>query len=146
VAYVEVTGDLFRLGLPAIGHGCNCEGRMGAGIATTFRHRWPAMYSEYRRRCLSGQFRLGDVFVWEADGVVIYNLATQPLPGPTASLDAIRAAVMAALADAAERGLPRLGVPRLGAGVAGLRSPEVEAVQREVAEESAVQLVVASLG
>ena len=34
----------------ALAHGCNCLGSMGAGIATGFRDRYPAMYAEYRRR------------------------------------------------------------------------------------------------
>jgi O-acetyl-ADP-ribose deacetylase (regulator of RNase III) len=108
------------LDLPALGHGCNCAGAMGAGIAVVFRKRYPAMYREYRRRCAAGEFRPGDVFVWEAPDVVVYNLATQPVPGPTARLDAIEASVRAALADAEVRELPRLGIPRIGAGLGGL--------------------------
>jgi O-acetyl-ADP-ribose deacetylase (regulator of RNase III) len=68
MAMTMVTGDLFELGLPAIGHGCNCVGSMGAGIAKEFRRRYPRMYQEYRQRCQRGQFGLGDIFPWEADG------------------------------------------------------------------------------
>ena len=49
MAFTMVTGDLFDLGLPAIGHGCNCSGSMGAGIAVQFKRRFAAMYQEYRR-------------------------------------------------------------------------------------------------
>jgi O-acetyl-ADP-ribose deacetylase (regulator of RNase III) len=36
-----VSGDLFanRFGVRALAHGCNCQGSMGAGIATGFRDR-----------------------------------------------------------------------------------------------------------
>lgn len=47
----EVVGDLFDIDLPAIGHGCNSRGSMGAGIAVQFRRRYPDMYREYKRRC-----------------------------------------------------------------------------------------------
>jgi O-acetyl-ADP-ribose deacetylase (regulator of RNase III) len=141
-----VTGDLFDLGLPAIGHGCNCAGAMGAGIAVEFKRRFPGMYLEYRRRCLHGSFRLGDIFVWDRDpGVVVYNLATQPMPRPSASLDAIATSARAALADAEQRGLARLGVPRLGAGLGGVVWPEVATVLRRAGKDSSVELVVVSL-
>lgn len=140
-----VTGDLFESGLPAIGHGCNCVGAMGAGIAKEFKRRSPQMYREYRRRCHNGQFRLGDVFAWEADDLVIYNLATQSVPRPSATLDAIATSVRAALADAERRGLTRLGMPRIGAGLGGLAWPDVAAVLEAATADRAVDLVVVSL-
>jgi O-acetyl-ADP-ribose deacetylase (regulator of RNase III) len=145
MAFVSVTGDLFELGLPAIGHGCNCAGVMGAGIAVEVKRRFPAMYPEYRRRCRAGEFRLGDIFVWGASDPVVYNLATQPVPRPSATLDAIEASVRAALADADRRGLPRLGVPRLGAGLGGLAWVDVAEVLTRAGEQSAVELVAVSL-
>lgn len=142
--YTHVEGDLFGLGLPAIGHGCNCVGAMGAGIATEFRGRWPEMYVAYRALCRSGRFRLGDVFPWDGGDVVVYNLATQPVPGPSATLDAIRTAVGRALEDASARGLARVGVPRIGAGLGGLAWPDVEAALRAVGDASPVELVAVS--
>jgi len=48
-----IKGDLFanRYKARALAHGCNCQGSMGAGMATGFRDRYPAMRAEYRRRC-----------------------------------------------------------------------------------------------
>ena len=142
--YTHVEGDLFALGLPAIGHGCNCTGAMGAGIATEFRRRWPEMYTAYRALCRSGRFRPGDVMPWDAGDVVVYNLATQPVPGPSATLRAIRTAVGRALADAETRGIARVGVPRIGAGLGGLDWVDVEAALRAVGEASPVELVAVS--
>ena len=53
MSIVFVTGDLFvnRFQAQALSHGCNCQGSMGAGIATGFRDRYPQMYAEYRIRC-----------------------------------------------------------------------------------------------
>jgi O-acetyl-ADP-ribose deacetylase (regulator of RNase III) len=141
----EIVGDLFTAELPAIGHGCNTAGSMGAGIAVEFKRRYPEMYREYRRRCASGEFCLGDVFVWPAPDRVIYNLATQPRPGPSATVDAIRASVIKALSDAQSRGLGQLGVPRLGAGLGGLGWDSVREALRQAGESSPVELVVVSL-
>ena len=118
---------------------------MGAGIAKEFKRRFPEMYREYRRRCQNGQFRLGDIFVWQADGLVIYNLATQPVPCPSATLDAVDSSIRAALADAERRGLRRIGVPRLGAGLGGLAWPDVAALLDTAAADHTVELVVVSL-
>jgi O-acetyl-ADP-ribose deacetylase (regulator of RNase III) len=145
VAFTEVTGDLFELDLPAIGHGCNCAGAMGAGIAGEFKRRFPRMYREYWRRCQAGRFRLGEIFVWPTDDVVVYNLATQLLPRPPAVLDAIDRSVRAALDDARRRGVIRLGVPRLGSGLGELAWPEVATVLEAAGEASRVELVVVSL-
>lgn len=143
MSYAEVISDLFKLDVPAIAHGCNCEGSMGGGIAVEFRDRFPEMYDEYVERCSDGRFPLGGIFVWVESSPVVYNLATQQRSGRDADLAAIRTAVVAALADAETRGLIRLGVPKLGAGIGGLRWEDVAAVLRAAAEGSTVDLVVA---
>jgi O-acetyl-ADP-ribose deacetylase (regulator of RNase III) len=145
VALTMITGDLFELGLPALGHGCNCAGAMGAGIAVEFKRRFPAMYQEYRSRCRQGRFVPGEIFVWEAPDVVIYNLATQPIPGPSATLQAIDTSIRAALADAEHRRIARLGVPRIGAGLGGLGWNDVAAVLARASESSTVELIAVSL-
>ena len=77
-----VAGDLFanEHQAQALAHGCNCQGVMGAGIALGFRERYPAMYSEYRRRCQAAprQFNPGEVFLWKDAALPwVFNLATQ---------------------------------------------------------------------
>src|SRR5579872_7145955 len=73
-----IKGDIFATeGLTAFGHGCNCAGAMGAGIAIEFKRRWPRMFDEYRARCEDGRFGLGDVFVWAEGPHTVYNLGTQ---------------------------------------------------------------------
>ncbi len=120
----------------------------GAGSGKTKslvdRVRTPDMYAEYVDRCSRRQFKLGDMFVWEAPEFVVYNLATQKRPGSDARLEAVDSTVRAALADAAERGLATLGVPHIGAGIGGLSWPVVSEVFRSAAEESEVDLVAVS--
>ena len=140
---VHRTGDLFALDLPALGHGVNCAGSMRGGIAVEFRRRWPQMHAEYRQRCARGDLRPGDVMSWAEDGFVVYNLATQERSGADARLDAVDRSVRAALADAEDRGLPAVGVPRLGAGIGGLEWADVVEVLTAAAQASPVDLVVA---
>ncbi|WP_432533677.1 macro domain-containing protein [Kineococcus arenarius] len=136
-------GDLFELGLPALAHGCNCRGSMAGGIALQFQARWPDMARAYRERCLAGDFQLGDVMPWETtEGLVVYNLATQVETGADARLEAIDTTVRAALVDAERRGMDRLGVPRIGAGIGGLDWADVREVLHRAGDESPVELVV----
>src|SRR5690349_5195726 len=77
-----VSGDLFanRCGAQALAHGCNCQGSMGAGIATGFRDRYAEMYAEYRRRCKAKprEFSLGDAWLWKDEKKPwVFNLGTQ---------------------------------------------------------------------
>ncbi len=115
---------------------------MGKGIALAFRERWPEMYAAYKVRCREGHFGLGDVFLWEQDGVCVFNLGTQKSWRSRAELSAIRSAVAEMLRLAEARGLAEIGLPRIGAGFGGLDWVEVRPLLEELAAESPVRLLV----
>ena len=115
---------------------------MGKGIAVAFRERWPEMYAAYKARCREGRFGLGDVFLWEQDGVCVFNLGTQKSWRSRAKLSAIRSAVAEMLRLAEARGLAEIGLPRIGAGFGGLDWVEVRPLLEELAAESPVRLLV----
>ena len=124
---------------------------MGAGIAKSFRDRWPEMYAEYRERCQTGRFILGEVFAyetgnWPTNGIVIFNLATQLDPGPHANLYAIEQSVTTMLALARERVVEEVALPRIGAGIGGLDWAEVQrTLEACAAKVPEVSLVVCKL-
>lgn len=128
--------------LPALAHGCNCVGSMGRGIAVEFRRRWPAMYDAYRIECKQGRFKPGDVFVWTSGNKTILNLATQPVPGPSARLDYIEASLRKAIGIAESRGIAVIGMPRIGAGYGGLDWPDVKRVITAIGAATPVVLAV----
>lgn len=115
-------GDLFASGLPAIAHGVNCKGVMGAGIAAQFRTRYPKMFQSYRRRCLRGELLPGEIVPWKHDdGTVIYNLATQQEPGADAHPWMITAAVGQMITEAYhDFKITEIGMPLIGCGIGGL--------------------------
>jgi O-acetyl-ADP-ribose deacetylase (regulator of RNase III) len=133
-----VTGDLFanRFQAQALAHGCNCQGSMGAGIATGFRDRYPQMYAEYRRRCKAEprEFNLGDVFLWKADGQPwVFNLATQEgVRRARASYEAIETALAGMREQADLEAITSIAIPRVGAGYGGLSWKKVRAVVEKV--------------
>jgi O-acetyl-ADP-ribose deacetylase (regulator of RNase III) len=142
----EVDGDLLRIAHrgEAFGHGCNCEGVMG-GLAAHVESRWPALADDYRAACRAGTFTLGGVLPWldEATGVWIYNLATQQHPGADARLDSIASSVRAAVDHARANDVATIYLPRIGAGIGGLRWADVRAGLDAVsADNDDVDLVV----
>jgi O-acetyl-ADP-ribose deacetylase (regulator of RNase III) len=115
-------GDLFASGLPALAHGVNCKGVMGAGIAAQFRYRYPKMFESYRRRCLRGELLPGEIVPWKHDdGTVIFNLATQDNFGACAQPWMIAAAVGQMVTEAiADYQVTEIGLPMIGCGIGGL--------------------------
>jgi O-acetyl-ADP-ribose deacetylase (regulator of RNase III) len=138
-------GDLFASELPALGHGCNCGGRMGKGIAVEFRRRWPGMFDEYQRRCAQGAFGLGDVFVWEAEDRVIFNLGTQETWRTQAELWAIESSVARMIEWAEQHSIPSIGLPRIGAGLGALPWHDVAPAIESKVSGSAVDVVIFEL-
>jgi O-acetyl-ADP-ribose deacetylase (regulator of RNase III) len=138
-----IKGDLFRhAGLDALAHGCNCAGAMGKGIAVEFKARYPRMYEEYKRRCTAGTFKPGDVFEWREGELTIFNLGTQATWRTKATLPAIEAAVSEMVRLGAEHEIARIGLPRIGAGLGGLRWDDVRALIARIGGETPVELVV----
>jgi O-acetyl-ADP-ribose deacetylase (regulator of RNase III) len=116
-------GDLFTSGLPALAHGVNCRGVMGAGIAVAFRQRWPEMYESYRKRCLKGNLIPGEIMTWRdaRSRTVIFNLATQDQPGACAQPWMITAAAGQMITEALhDFRITEIGLPAIGCGIGGL--------------------------
>ena len=133
-----VSGDLFdnRYNTQAFAHGCNCKGAMGAGIAKSFRERYPDMYMEYRQKCKSEprQFNLGDSFLWkEDDKPCVFNLGTQEHYWKCrASYEAIEKSLETMRNQADEEGIRSIAIPRIGAGYGGLSWKRVRPIVERV--------------
>lgn len=130
---IYMQGDLFTSTAPAIGHGVNTSGVMGAGIAVAFKTALPEMYAWYRKYCQDGSLVPGGVWAYQPlSGPTVYNLASQDKPGAHAHLDWIRSSLSLALRDADQQGFDRIALPRIGAGLGGLNWEDVERVMLEV--------------
>jgi O-acetyl-ADP-ribose deacetylase (regulator of RNase III) len=132
------SGDLFinRFEAEALAQGCNCQGSMGAGIATGFRDRYPEMFAEYRRRCKAEprEFNLGDAWLWREGGKpAVFNLGTQEAYWRArASYDAIETALTSMRQQAEEARIRSIAIPRIGVGYGGLSWKKVRAIIAKV--------------
>lgn len=123
-----IEGDLFAVPARAIGHGVNCKGVMGAGIARPIREKFPEMYEAYKEECKSGRLKPGGVFPWyeEASDLWIYNMASQDKPGPDARLTWLAEAAASTLEHASKQGIYAVNIPQIGCGIGGLEWADVE--------------------
>lgn len=125
---IEVrSGDLFeQTDVHALGHGVNCRGVMGAGIAKQFANRYPEMVHAYRNRCHNGTLAIGGVYAHPLDMYDsttlswIYNMATQDALGRNATYWALDHAVDAMLDHMSAHRVQSVAIPKIGAGIGGL--------------------------
>lgn len=136
---IEMTGNIFTTSAPAIGHGVNCQGRMGAGIAVQFRTLFPEMYRQYKAVCDAGHLQPGDVFVFDTPNFTIYNIASQHLPGSNAQLDWLEDGLRASIMQAEDSGFDRIAIPQIGCGIGGLSVSDVVPLVKDVESGTSVQ-------
>ena len=122
-----IVGDLFDSTLPAIGHGVNIHGVMGSGIAPLIKNRYPAVFPPYREACLNGTLTAGDMLPVEVEpGMWVFNLASQDKPGRHARMEWLRQSLEETFWTLSNLGLPGIALPRIGAGVGGLKWADVK--------------------
>jgi O-acetyl-ADP-ribose deacetylase (regulator of RNase III) len=136
------TGDMFTSDAPALAHGVNIAGVMGAGVAKFVKQKFPDAFLEYRTACWTGQLRPGGVHIFDEGFPVIYNVASQDLPGPHAKLTWLDTGIRAALTHADLNELSVIALPRIGCGIGGLDWADVEPVLRAAARDHYTDLEV----
>ncbi len=113
-------GDIFSTSAQALAHGCNTNGRMGAGIAKTFKTKYYVMYKEYKRLCGDCRFNIGEGFIYKTEeGKYIFNLATQGnLSG--ASVENVYLCLEWMKEQMKKLQISGLAMPKIGCGLGGL--------------------------
>ena len=141
-------GDLFKAPNTYIGHGVNCCGVMGSGIAKAFRALYEKeVYDPYKELCdrnrgvshyIGGSAQILPLNKEETRFAV--NLFTQYYPGANAKLDLIAGALDDFISNV--RSHPErypykpLAIPAIGAGIGGLRWEDVANVLERVAKDA----------
>ena len=125
---IKKSGDLFTTTQKAIGHGVNCQGVMGAGIAKAFYDKFPNNYHQYRGMCNRNLLQPGLIMPFWESGLIIVNLATQDRTGADARYDAVLDSTRNAAEWLMNCGVDRLAIPLIGCGIGGLEWPKVETV------------------
>ncbi|QIF06004.1 macro domain-containing protein [Roseimicrobium sp. ORNL1] len=119
----EAHGDLIQMALAGefdvVVHGCNCFCTMGAGIAKQIKATFPAAYRSDCRTPKGDRNKLGTYSSAKVNDLTIVNAYTQHHwqgSGQKADYDAIRSCLTKVAADFPNA---RIGLPQIGAGLAG---------------------------
>ncbi len=123
--------DITTIDNGIIGHGVNCLGKMGSGVALAIKNKWPEVYNQYVQYCnvfaKQAEEKLGivqTVDVGTADKpLVIANCFTQVNYGHDGKRYANKVAVEESLSNlvafAANFHMP-VYIPKIGCGLGGL--------------------------
>jgi O-acetyl-ADP-ribose deacetylase (regulator of RNase III) len=133
-------GDIFETeGIRAYAFGANTNGTMDVGFAIAMKKRWPALAQAFATRCEGNKLNLGDVFMWTEGESTVFALAIEQ-GDKKASLTSLTHAVRRMLQLAAESGIKRIGLPRIGAGPNGLDWTRARKMLGEISVGQAVRL------
>jgi len=102
-----------------IGHGCNCYCTMGAGIALSVKKKWPDAYAIDKASPFADKGKLGTYTKWKNDDITVLNMYTQwDYKGSDVNADyaAIRSCMKAVKSEYSGA---KIGIPLIGAGLAG---------------------------
>lgn len=145
----HIKGDLLKLAregaFDVIAHGCNCFCTMGAGIAKGVATYFPQAYDADLRTSKGDRAKLGTCttadIATDRGTLIVVNAYTQydfRGPGVKADYGAIRSC-MGWIARSYPR--KRVGLPKIGAGLAGGDWPTIEAIIDEEFGSSDVTVI-----
>lgn len=149
-----LTKDLLTVNHGIIAHGCNCQGKMGAGIAKEVRSKWPPVYYMYVDKCYSttnkrgllGEAQVIPVSQTPWGQLFVANLFTQERYGREpiryADPDAIKTALRKVAKFCVDRDLP-LYMSKIGCSLGGLSwVDDVEPIVQELSDELNIPIYV----
>lgn len=130
----------------AIVNPVNAVGVSGAGLALSFKERWPGNYWSYVERCKRGDFRAGQIFVYPTSLLFpryIINAATKGDWRKPSRLEYIISILEEMKRAARVLDLRRIAAPKLGCGLGGLKWGDVlKEMERVFGPDDDVELVV----
>jgi O-acetyl-ADP-ribose deacetylase (regulator of RNase III) len=139
-----IPGDLIQLAkngeFDLIVHGCNCFGTMGAGIAKGIKATFPAAYAADLATARGGRAKLGSCSAADVEPnggrLFVVNAYTQydyRGSGPKVDYDAVRSCFRWIKEQHSGK---RIGLPKIGAGLAGGDWERIaEIIEEELAGE-----------
>ena len=118
----EIKGDLFTTGAQVILHGCNCQGKMGSGVAKAVREKYPVVFDEYEELHRTRGLKLGSILpVKVGKDKWVVNCMTQKFYGydgkQYVSYDAVWECLHRVASMASKE--YKIAMPKIGCGLAG---------------------------
>jgi len=131
-------GDLFEGNIDLIAHGVNCKGAFGSGVAAQMCKKHPNARQSYIDKHNNEGWKLGDVQFVSSNGKIVANCATQdhffPRDRVHADYNAIKVCMTQVKEYAKLRNLS-VGLPKIGAGLAGGNWAVIEMILNDVFQD-----------
>lgn len=104
---------------------------MGKGVALEFKKRFPAMFSDYQKRCAGKVVHPGAPYLWEDDAAVVLNFPTKDHWKRDSKLEYIEAGLKWLAESYQDLGIHTIAMPPLGCGNGGLNWHEVKLLMKQ---------------
>lgn len=136
-------GDMFKVSVDIRVNTINCVGVMGAGIALTFKKRYPDMFNEYKRECNLGLVHPGQLYIWKPSANDwIINFPTKRHWRQPSRYEDIESGLVALHTYLAPLGNVRVALPALGCGHGGLNWNRVSQMISEYLSDLEAEILV----
>ena len=138
-----VRGNLLTSDCDIIAHGCNCFNSMSGGIAALIARKFPEAQRADNQTEPGDRGKLGR-YTKSHGKPTIFNLYTQYNPGPDIDYSAVRQAFTAMYNNLRSRNLLslKIGIPKIGAGIAGGDWGKIESIIKDVWKEGTIYVYV----
>jgi O-acetyl-ADP-ribose deacetylase (regulator of RNase III) len=125
----RVRGNLLEANVEALVNTVNTVGVMGRGVALQFKLAFPENYEFYRRRCATGEVRIGEVLTYDLKRLgnprYIINFPTKKHWRGKSHIEYIKDGLPSLVQTVKELSIESIAIPPLGAGLGGLDWSEV---------------------
>lgn len=113
-------GDMFSSKCTTIVNTINCVGVMGKGIALEFKKRYPDMYTQYVKKCNSGEVKPGAPYLYDNGDIKIINFPTKDHWRSPSRLSYVIDGLDWFVNNYEKMGIDSIAFPPLGCGNGGL--------------------------
>ena len=115
------SGDMFKIDTDIRVNTVNCVGVMGAGVALTFKNKYPDMFKDYQKECKKGNLNPGKIHIWtDLSGKCIVNFPTKKHWRKPSEYEYIEAGLSDLHKYLLNKGKIRVAIPALGCDRGGL--------------------------
>lgn len=111
-----VKGNLFQSPAQTLVNTVNTVGVMGKGVALEFKRLFPDMYSQYRALCESGQFKVGQLWLYKTPQKWVLNFPTKEHWRAPSRLEYVQAGLEKFVQVYSDMGIHSIAFPPLGCG------------------------------
>ena len=113
-------GSIFTSDMQVLVNTVNCFGAMGKGIALEYKTLYPDMYKKYRKFCLNGQLRIGQLYLWSNGINHVLNFPTKNHWKQDSSVHILEQGLINFVNTYKKRGVKSIAFPQLGCQNGGL--------------------------